>query len=203
MAQRHRTGRRGSGRRRTAVRAAATCAALVLGAIAVVAGVIPRLAGATPYTVLTSSMRPQLPPGGLVVVRPTDPRDLGVGDVVTYQVRSGDPTVVTHRIVGMKVGVGGEPIFITQGDANPAPDAEPVQAVQIRGRLWYAVPYVGRLNLLLGLDRTLVLRLIALALAVAAFREFVLAARERRRAVPAGEAAGDPAQDAAGELHHV
>lgn len=53
--------------------------------------VIPLLAGATPYTVLTGSMRPGMPPGSLAVVKPVDPHTLGIGDVVTYQVRRATP----------------------------------------------------------------------------------------------------------------
>ena len=51
---------------------------VILGAVAVllVAVVVPRVAGATPYTVLTGSMAPAYPPGTLVVVRPVDPGDL-------------------------------------------------------------------------------------------------------------------------------
>ena len=40
---------------------------LALGAVVVA---IPRLAGAIPLTVLTSSMEPRLPPGTLIVVPP-------------------------------------------------------------------------------------------------------------------------------------
>lgn len=117
-------------------------ACVVVLALAVV---VPRLAGATPYTVLTGSMAPELPPGTLVVVRPADPEDVAVGDVITYQLRSGDPTVVTHRVVSASVLTAtGEHVFRTQGDANAAADPEPVQPVQVRGELWYSVPYLGR-----------------------------------------------------------
>jgi signal peptidase I len=74
-------------------------AALLLAvlALAVVVIVIPKLSGATPLTVLTSSMEPTLPPGTLIVVQPVDVTDLAVGDVATYQIRSGEPDVITHR----------------------------------------------------------------------------------------------------------
>lgn len=185
MARRQRTDRPGShvARRHLVrvVRGIVTTSALLLGALALVAGVVPRLAGGAAYAVLTSSMEPGLPPGTLVVVRPVPPEELGIGDVVTYQLVSGEPQVVTHRIVGMRVGARGAPVFSTRGDANPAADPEPVQAVQIRGRVWYALPWVGRLSLMLDrLDRDLVTRSTALALALAACREFVLARRGSR-----------------------
>ena len=49
---------------------------------------------------LTSSMEPGLPPGTLVIVKPIDPVDVRIGTVITYQLESGKPTVVTHRDCG-------------------------------------------------------------------------------------------------------
>lgn len=113
-----------------------------LGAILIV---IPKLAGAVPLTVLTNSMEPGLPPGTLIIVRDVDPDDIRIGDVVTYQIRSGEPDVITHRVVGIDA-LGAEKRFILQGDNNGAPDADLVRAVQVQGRLWYSVPYAGWVN---------------------------------------------------------
>jgi signal peptidase len=117
-------------------------AALVLA----VAVLIPRIGGATPYTILTGSMRPGMPPGTLVVVKPADPATLAVGDVITYQLHSGQPTVVTHRIRQISITMDGDRTFQTQGDANNVADSPWVRPVQIRGKKWYSVPYLGRLN---------------------------------------------------------
>ena len=61
---------------------------------------------------------------------------------VVATVGTGEPTVVTHRVVAMN-SFQGKPIFQTQGDANNAPDEKWVRQVQIRGVAWYAVPYLG------------------------------------------------------------
>lgn len=122
-------------------------------AVLVVAVVVPRLAGATPYTVVTGSMRPGLPPGTLAVVRPTPVEEIGIGDVITYQLESGKETVVTHRVVAVGLDATGTRVLRTQGDANPAPDSQWVRPVQVRGELWYAVPHLGRVNNLLGPDQ--------------------------------------------------
>ncbi|WP_299058031.1 signal peptidase I [uncultured Nocardioides sp.] len=120
---------------------------LAAAAVVVVAVLVPRAAGATPYTVLTGSMTPTYPPGTLVVVRPERAEDLAVGDVITYQRSSGESTVVTHRIVAVATGtVDGERFFRTRGDANDAVDTDPVQPVQVKGAVWYAVPWLGHLN---------------------------------------------------------
>lgn len=126
---------------------------LVILAVAVVLAVavlIPRLGGATPYTILTGSMSPGMPPGTLVVVRPVQPEELAVGSVITYQLESGEPTVVTHRVTAISTDLeSGELRFATQGDANQVADAEPVRPVQIRGERWYAAPYLGHVNSML------------------------------------------------------
>lgn len=94
--------------------------------------VIPRLFGATPYTILTGSMTPAIKPGSLVVVRPVDPSSLSVGDVVTVQLESGEASMVTHRIAAIQYRADGQLQFITKGDANNVVDAEPRMPVQIR-----------------------------------------------------------------------
>lgn len=119
-------------------------AALVALALLLLAVVLPRAVGASTYTVLSSSMEPKYPPGTLVIVRPVPVAELASGDVITYQLASGRSAVVTHRIVAVDVS-GGERRFLTQGDANSSPDPEHVRPVQVNGRMWYALPHVGRL----------------------------------------------------------
>lgn len=114
--------------------------------LATVAVIVPALTGAQSYTVLTRSMEPGLPPGTYLVVKPVSVDDLQAGDVITYQLESGKPEVVTHRIISVSVSSDGERRFITQGDANAVADPDPVRPVQIRGALWYAVPFVGWLT---------------------------------------------------------
>jgi signal peptidase len=155
--------------------------ALAVGvALLVIVVVIPLAAGGKAYTVLTSSMEPALPPGSLVLVRPVSADEIGVGSVITYQLKSREPEVVTHRVVTMGVREDGSPVFRTQGDANPTPDPAWVRPVQVRGAVWYAVPYVGRLNSLLTPNvRDIVIRVVALALVVYGLVELCSAARDR------------------------
>ena len=96
-------------------------------------------------TVLTSSMEPELPPGTLLIVSPVEPADVAVGDVITYQIRSGEPEVITHRVIEITNSTGGGREFILQGDNNATPD-DPIREVQIQGKLWYSVPYLGWVN---------------------------------------------------------
>jgi len=118
----------------------------VLGLVLLLAAVlifIPAAAGATPLTVLTSSMEPHLPPGTFIVVRPAPVDEIHIGSVVTYQIESGKPEVITHRVVEIRSESNGSRTFITKGDNNDDPDPNPVIPEQIKGTLWYSVPLVG------------------------------------------------------------
>lgn len=168
--------------------------ALVLAAV-----VVPRLAGATPYTVLTGSMAPAYPAGTLVVVRPVDAADVRIGDVVTYQLRSGEPEVATHRVVGVGWSATGERLLTTRGDANSVADAEAVRAVQLRGEVWYSLPWVGRLNVLFTPDQhRLLVRLAAGSLLV--YAGVVLLRGWRARPGRRGSPSADASADAGGVL---
>lgn len=107
--------------------------------------VIPRVIGATPYTVISGSMEPGIPTGSVVVAEPQPFEEVGVGDVVTYQLEPGQAEVVTHRVVGIDT-VDGEPRLRTQGDANEEADPEPVRSEQLRGTVRYHVPYIGHVS---------------------------------------------------------
>jgi signal peptidase len=141
---------------------------------------IPRIAGATPYTVLTGSMSPGMPPGTLVVVRPAD--QIGIGEVVTYQLESGKPAVVTHRVVSVAPGADGKTMFQTQGDANDVPDESWVSEDQIRGVRWYSVPFLGHVNnLLTGKERQMAVYAVAALLLGYAGAMLAGSLRDRRR----------------------
>lgn len=157
--------------------------ALLLAVVAV-----PRLAGATPYSVTTGSMRPDYAPGTLVVVKPVEADRVVVGDVITYQLESGEPTVVTHRVVEVSHTLEGETVLRTQGDDNDVADAELVREVQLRGRLWYSLPYLGHVNrVFTGDQRTIALYGVVTGLLGYAAFMFTGAARDRARARKQGD----------------
>ncbi|MER2133581.1 MAG: signal peptidase I [Arthrobacter sp.] len=124
----------------TAISYLALCVT-VLAALALV--IIPLLTGSQTYSVLTSSMAPKYAPGTFLVVKPVPFEELRVGDIITYQIESGKDAVITHRITGIGASQDGEVLFTTKGDNNSVEDELPVREVQVRGKLFYAVPYVG------------------------------------------------------------
>jgi len=139
---------------------------LLVGTVVLVAALgVPRLTGSTPYVVASGSMTPALPRGTLVVVRPVPAEDVRVGDVVTYQLRSGAPEVATHRVSEVVTDPQGGVRYRTQGDANAAPDPDWVRPVQLRGRVWYHLPWVGHLGLVLpGPARLMLSRVVGASL---------------------------------------
>lgn len=136
---------------RAALRGATLVALVALLALAAAVAVVPRVMGGAALTVLTGSMEPTYAPGDMVVAVPQDNYD--VGDVVTFQPVSDDPTLITHRIVGIRTGA--ETWYVTRGDANGADDP-PIRAEQVMGRVVYHVPYVGHVAHAVGPNRGLV-----------------------------------------------
>ncbi len=73
--------------------------------------------------ILSGSMRPGFPVGGVVVAERTPTSALAVGDVIIFQ----DPNVpseqVVHRIVQLTFEQSGQPVLKTRGDANNVDDS--------------------------------------------------------------------------------
>lgn len=115
-------------------------------ALAALTILLPALVGGRPFTVLTASMEPGLPPGTLIVTQPVSMEDVRLGDVITYQIESGSPAVVSHRVIEKSMSANGSTTLVTQGDNNDLADEKPVEAVQLVGRLWYSIPLLGWVN---------------------------------------------------------
>jgi signal peptidase len=164
-------------------------AALVLGLVLALV-VVPRALGGSALTVLSGSMEPRLSPGDVVALRGVDDpaATTQVGDVITFQPTSDDPTLITHRVVAKKFATDGT-WFVTRGDANGADD-DPIQAVQIKGVVMYSVPWIGYATLWAG-NRTGLLAAVG-GVALFAYGAFMVLRPERRRSAVAadGGAAG-------------
>lgn len=114
-------------------------AAVVILAIALV-GV--RLVGIKTYAVVSGSMEPEYPTGSLLYVKGVDPKELKVGDSITFML--GEDAVATHRIVEILPDTEQNVLrFRTQGDANDTPDATPVHQENIIGKPIFSVPLLG------------------------------------------------------------
>jgi signal peptidase len=139
------------------------------------------------------SMEPTIHLGSAIVVKPVDPADLAVGDIVSMQVGS-ERATYTHRVIAVVERPDGRWIR-TQGDANGAPDPTLVPASAVIGRVELAIPLIGYLIALLSLPVGVifVLGLAATLLAIAWLLESLEPERVVvRRAAPAGDQPATP-----------
>jgi signal peptidase len=91
-------------------------------------------------TVISGSMEPSIKIVSVVVVKPK--ADYKIGDVITFGVNTKTTKPITHRIFDIKV-VGGQPVYITKGDANNAVDSKETQEKDIMGKVLFSVPFAG------------------------------------------------------------
>lgn len=93
--------------------------------------------------VLSGSMRPDLPIGGVVVTERVPLRSLAVGDVAVFHPPAEPHVDYVHRIIWLR-RTGSELLVRTKGDANVTPDP---WTLHLRGRWAYvahwSIPLVG------------------------------------------------------------
>jgi signal peptidase len=114
--------------------------AIVMTAVGLL--VIPRLANWTVLVVLSGSMEPVMPTGGLALVEPVDAAAIKVGDVVTFPIPDHPGALVSHRVTAIELDAG-IPVLLTKGDANETPDAWRTPASSVSGKVAVTVPYLG------------------------------------------------------------
>ena len=93
----------------------------------------PSIFGFSAAVVISGSMSPEIEVNDVVIIRSTG--DYAVGDTVTYE--SGG-TLITHRIIDVT-----ERGYITQGDANNAPDIDIPTDSEVVGEVVAVIPKVG------------------------------------------------------------
>jgi len=96
------------------------------------------LLGFTPTIIASGSMTPTLNPGDIILIISAPVATIKVGDIVQY--RTADAPI-THRVID-KYEAGGSLWFITQGDANNAPD-DPINEEQVMGKAVFTIPKLG------------------------------------------------------------
>lgn len=111
--------------------------ALVLMLAVLLVGV--RLFGLQPFCILSGSMEPAYPTGALIYVKQVSAQQIEVGDAITF-VLNEDLVVATHRVIAIDTE---NQLFTTQGDANAAPDGQPVHFQNLIGKPVFCIPYLG------------------------------------------------------------
>ena len=95
------------------------------------------------FPITTTSMQREIPQGSLVITEPSDPRELVVGDIITF-VQS-DMTFLTHKIFEIlnDFDNSGQMAFLTKGTENVDPDKDVVLGADIIGRVVLVIPVAG------------------------------------------------------------
>lgn len=109
------------------------------------AGKAPSVFGFSVLQVTSGSMEPEIPVGGIVIVRKVKPESLKVGDVISFYSNDVDISgkVNTHRIIEIKQSESGEKIFRTKGDANEYADTAAVFEIDLVGKMILNLGSVG------------------------------------------------------------
>ena len=98
---------------------------------------LPSVFGYKPLVVLTGSMEPSYKVGSIIYYKKVAKEEIKPGDAITFRLSSG--SYVSHRVVS----VNGDS-FVTKGDANNTPDAQPVSYSNVVGKdLKFSIPFVG------------------------------------------------------------
>jgi signal peptidase I len=97
---------------------------------------VPSIFGYSQMSVLTESMKPEIPKGSLIFI--SQKSEYGIGDDVTF-LNTGATLPVTHRIVA----VNGSTIT-TKGVANDVADT-PIDISQVKGKVIKVMPGFGNL----------------------------------------------------------
>jgi signal peptidase I len=98
------------------------------------AGEVLRSFGNLRFKATGCSMLPSVWPGDTLVIKRISPGRVRVGDVMLV---GRDDRLCAHRVISVAEG-GGSSRWITQGDANPAPD-QPVSEDELLGRVNYLI----------------------------------------------------------------
>lgn len=143
--------------------AAAVLWLVVVGILAITVG--PSLLPYRSHAVLGSSMEPTIPYRSIAVFVQAEAADLRVGDIIAFHPPGQPHRLITHRIVSDEATTDGR-FFLTQGDANGAPDSWPIPAEGAGWRYAFHVPLLGYLQFVLvtPVGRAVVITVAALAL---------------------------------------
>ena len=100
--------------------------------------------GVYPTVIISGSMSPLIKPGDLVIIAKVPYYRIHVGDIIQFW--DGEEFVV-HRVIDIK-RYKNTLFFITKGDANNAPDLDPVHQSNVMGKLILVIPKIGWLSII-------------------------------------------------------
>ena len=103
--------------------------------------------GVQPTVINSGSMRPALDTGDIVVLAEVPLDEINEGDIIQYEMNNFS---TVHRVYEIRGMTEENPLmFITKGDANDQPDAEPINPEQITGKAVFTIPKLGWIPLVI------------------------------------------------------
>jgi len=109
-------------------------------ALLLIISILPITGDFKVLAVLSGSMEPAIHTGSVVVIKPAG--TYKIGDIITFGKIGKNQTTITHRIYDIRLQEG-QPIYITKGDANNAPDIKDITQTEIQGKVLFSIPLVG------------------------------------------------------------
>ncbi len=98
-----------------------------------------------PFLVPSGSMVPVIAPGDVVLIAPVQTNAIKVGEIIEYRNAKENINIV-HRVIAI-TGNAPDLFFIMKGDANNAPDPDPVSTQAVLGREIIVIPKIGWLSI--------------------------------------------------------
>ena len=137
------------------------------------------------YVVLTGSMIPEIQVRDVVITKKRDPKDLEVGDIITFL--SSDSrlsgVIVTHRIKNKDYDpTTGRYSFQTKGDNNNVEDFALAQDYNIIGEVIFKIPKLGYVQEILATKGGLIIIVLIPCLAVLSYDIVRLGKNIRKKA---------------------
>lgn len=124
--------------------------------------------------VQSGSMAPAIKKGSLIIIKPS--KEYSPGEVIAFSNSGVSRQLIIHRVKGIETK-DGLVSFITQGDANKAPDSKKAASSWVKGKMILAIPVLGYL---VSFSKTLpgLLLLVILPAALIIFNEIKKAYHE-------------------------
>lgn len=151
---------------------------------------IASIAGYSPLTVQTDSMKPAFSSGDLIIIKKCDPDTLEVGDIVTFHtIIENQYALNTHRIKEI-TEENGIKNYVTKGDNNVLEDTHIITGADIAGKYVTKIPIFGKLiNFISGTVGFLVCIVFPLLIFfIYQIYQLIMIAIEMKKAVAAEEA---------------
>ena len=98
------------------------------------------LGGFMLFRVVTGSMEPTIPVGGLLITRQVEIESIQVNDIICFRTQVSEiwGKIVTHRVIGMEQTQFGSLLLETKGDANLVADGYYVDRTNFVGKVvWH------------------------------------------------------------------